>query len=199
MNEPWDTPLDPEAPETPRKRRKRASVEEVDVTEPIKKQAEKNRKEKAPSQIGVMCDMALLGAFRCAALATDHPHWNKTQEQVRVATEPLQAMIERLPKAVVKEMEGKALPILFVIGCGMLVIPDVIREMEIRRYERFVAAQALHGQAGHRNPGAGAAGPQAAHVPGSNGGGPGFPEQLVEPLVTADPRTPGLDTGAIYP
>jgi len=196
-------------PSKRRGRRPKAPVADVgiatgvleEVSAPLEEQAGKKRrmKNKSPA-LGVLCDMGLLLSFRGTAAFTGHPHWIKQPQQIKVASEPLQAYLESLPKGTTKFLEEKGLPILFFVGLASLVIPDVETEIAIRQYEREVARQG----------GAIAAGPireqrlfarptvQPPPPPiGANGAGPA--DGIDPSLVSADPLTPGLDVGRGYP
>lgn len=176
---------------------KAAIVEAAEaVTEPITRKAEK-RAGKAhvkSEEVGALLDMTFMGAFHMVAMATQHTHWLKDQDQVRIATEPLRKMIESLPPKTVKAIEGKVLPVSFVIGMGMLAIPDVAYEIHLRRTE--AKGKGMEQPARERTGGIHPTlqSPSSQGVGTSAGNGRANTEgQSGMPSVAADPAILGLD------
>lgn len=78
----------------------------------------------------------MLGAFGAVAVATDHPHWAKKPQQVLPITVPLVRAIEDLPTKTRQKLQKAANPALFVLGCAMVVGPDLMTEMRLRAEAR---------------------------------------------------------------
>lgn len=78
----------------------------------------------------------MLGIFGAVAVATGHDHWQKRPPQVLPITVPLVRALEDLPPAARKKLAKAANPALFVLGCAIVVGPDLKREMDLRAETR---------------------------------------------------------------
>jgi hypothetical protein len=78
----------------------------------------------------------VLGLFGAVAVATGHPHWQKRPAQVLPITVPLTRALEDLPPAARKKLAKAANPALFVLGCAIVVGPDLSVEMRLRAEAR---------------------------------------------------------------
>ncbi len=75
----------------------------------------------------------LCAAFAFVALGTRHPHWSKTESQVRPITIPLTRMLNSLPEHVVSRLEGTGNIALLTAGIATVVYPDLVLEFELRK------------------------------------------------------------------
>src|SRR5689334_4627226 len=116
-----------------RPRKDRELVREVPgptLTEP-----EGKNRSKSPD-FKVLIDTTIVGLFGLVATATAHEHWLKERDDVLPITGPLKAWVEQLPPKTLKAMEKRMAPTLFVIGCAVVVGPDVVMEMRTRKREQ---------------------------------------------------------------
>lgn len=70
------------------------------------------------------------------AVATGHEHWEKRPAQVLPITVPLTRALGDLPAAQRKKLAKAANPALFVLGCAIVVGPDLTKEMQLRAEAR---------------------------------------------------------------
>jgi hypothetical protein len=78
----------------------------------------------------------VLGLFGAVSVATGHSHWQKRPAQVLPITVPLTRALEDLPPAARKKLARAANPALFVLGCAIVVGPDLSVEMRLRAEAR---------------------------------------------------------------
>ena len=94
----------------------------------------------------VLAQAVLVMAFNGIEVATKHPHWHKEAEDVEPIVGPLCRMIEQLPKSTLKAFEKRFNGSMLAAGALALIIPDCIKEVQVRNAERAIA-RAYPGQA----------------------------------------------------
>ena len=87
----------------------------------------------------VLAQAVLVMAFNGVEVATKHPHWHKEAEDVEPIVGPLCRMIEQLPKSTLKAFEKRFNGTMLAAGALALIVPDAIKEVQIRNVEKAIA------------------------------------------------------------
>lgn len=94
----------------------------------------------------VLAQAVLVMAFNTVEVATKHSHWHKEAEDVEPIVGPLCRMIEQLPKSTLKAFEKRFNGSMLAAGALALIVPDAVKEVQLRNVERAIA-RAYPGQA----------------------------------------------------
>ena len=122
--------------------------------------------------------MILQGAFGAMAVATQHDHWLKTDEQLEPIVGPLCRQVQTLPAKALKAFEKRAGWIMLAAGTTAVVGQDVVAEVKLRAIERA----ARNGQEGPQDARRGPSGPGGhPRYPNTPGAPPGGSQSVYGP------------------